>query len=172
MATPIREALFDENDTVIPHVYNRIRNALYALGGCPTLIKRGKRKGEKCGHRIEFCAYSPQCMVIRCRFHSREPYEEPFGKIVFGVLDELRNEEEKKYQEQNRPKLEAYAKKQALKELGEHGITFTDPPFHLRPQGKALSGKTWSYLRGGWYDPKWLKKNPYQMPTQLQQEVN
>ncbi len=95
MATPIREALFDENDKVIPHVYDRIQTALNK-DGCPILIKSGKRKGEKCGQLIAFCALSPQCMVIRCRFHNREPYEDPYGSIVFGVLDELRKEEEKK----------------------------------------------------------------------------
>ena len=96
MATPIREAILDDDDNIIPAVANEIRDSLIKAfrGECPRILKSGKRKGEACKRRMDVL-FPPKYMggffgAVRCRTHGwGELYDDPYAEHVFDVVNRV-----------------------------------------------------------------------------------
>ena len=164
MATPIREAClnwFDKPNKVA----EKIQEAL-SKTGCPIVLKSGTRKGEACGGKIRFDAMNVVCDCSKVRSHSREAYNEPFVKIIWDTINSIPEDEMEKMLEDDK---KAYDEKNPsdtkdsyspAEELKAHSMRMAkqqgaeNDEFHMRPEGKAPEGLTWSYRFGKWIENK------------------
>jgi hypothetical protein len=173
MCTPIREATLNQWDEP-NEVAKRVQD-LFNKEGCPMLIKSGPRKGEKCGGNLRFNAQNVWCRCLKVKAHQDEAYAEPFGKMVWEAINSISEEElaemHRKEEQQSGPReeLEAEkarvqaqasavnrAKRSADAEAEAMGLEASE--HHVRPDGAAPSGQTWSYRLGVWVEPERLTK--------------
>lgn len=150
MATPIREWCLGENDQPNENAA-RVQAAL-DLKGCLC----SNRSGGQCKAPVIFDAKS---VTVTCTAnpeeHTCEAYDEPFGEIVFGVINQIIFEWETRplpttaeLEENERQRQGEVASRMARDEARALGLAeFTA---HVRPDDRAPDGKTWSYTRGEW----------------------
>ena len=100
--------------------------------------------------------------------HTCEAYDEPFGEIVFGVINQIIFEWETRplpttaeLEENERQRQREVASRMAREEARALGLVeFTA---HVRPDGRAPDGKTWSYTRGEWVREDFRKQQQQQV---------
>ena len=160
MATPIREWCLDENDQPNENAA-RVQAAL-DLKGCMC-------SGGQCKAPVIFDAMS---VTVTCTAnpeeHTCEAYDEPFGEIVLGVIDQIIFESDTRplpttaeLEENERQRQREVASRMAREEARALGLVeFTA---HVRPDGRAPDGKTWSYTRGEWVREDFRKQQQQQV---------
>ncbi|KAG5185042.1 hypothetical protein JKP88DRAFT_313222 [Tribonema minus] len=163
MAAAIRDAtLFacEPNE-----VARRVQEA-FRTTGCPVLIKSGARKGTACGGGVTFNAISSGCTCVKIPSHSARADVEPFGAFIWSVIeaipeedmDEIRAAEEEELEGRRianeaakRMAADERAKRLADAECAALGIE--TGAFHVRPEGIAPEGRSWSFHLGEWVTP-------------------
>ncbi|KAG5182966.1 hypothetical protein JKP88DRAFT_317358 [Tribonema minus] len=163
MATAIRDAtLFAcEPNEVAKRVQDAFRTA-----GCPVLIKSGARKGTACGGGVTFNAISSRCTCTRIPSHSARADVEPFGAFIRSVIEAIPEEDMDEIRAAEEEELEGRriadeaakhhtaderAKRLADAECAALGIEAG--AFHVRPEGIAPEGRSWSFHLGEWVTP-------------------
>ena len=145
MATPIREACLDENDK--PNETSaRVQKALDEAGGCQIVTD-----GERCGGEIVFVPTFPECMCRKnMRCHRRAAYKQPYGAIVFGVINAVASAEDRAYEQKYKADLVTAAHRKANEEATNTQFAGPVGSGFLRPMGAAPADETWSYLHVKW----------------------
>jgi len=150
MATPIREWCLGENDQPNENAA-RVQAAL-DLKGCMC----SNRSGGQCKAPVFFDAVS---VTVTCianpEEHTCEAYDDTYGEIVFGVINQIEEEwetrppptpaEQAEHEENRRREVASPMARDEARALG-----LLDFTAHVRPDGRAPDGKTWSYTRGEW----------------------
>jgi hypothetical protein len=144
MATPIREACLDEHNEPNSTAH-AVQQAL--AGGCPRKVQ-----GKRCGGRVVFDPMNAWCVCERCP--GGAAYDPPFGKIVFKVIDAAQEEEAAQETAQRKVVAVEHAKRKAAEEARLVGAEVGE--YHMRPDGRAPEGMTWSYSQGKFVDNGWL----------------
>jgi hypothetical protein len=142
MATPIREACLDEHDE--PN--STARAVQQALSVCPRKVK-----GKRCGGHVVFDPMKAWCVCDKCP--GGAAYDGPFGKIVFKVINALDVQEA---DAQRKVAAVEHAKRKAAEEARLVGAEVGE--YHVRPDGPAPEGMTWSYSQGKFVDNGWLAR--------------
>jgi hypothetical protein len=173
MCTPIREATLNQWDEP-NEVAKRVQD-LFDKEGCPILIKTGPRKGEKCGGKVLFYAEDVWCRCSKVDSHQDEAYADPFGAMVWKAINSISEEElaemHRREEQQSEPRQELETEKarvqvqaNALKrakrsaDLEAKAMGLDANEHHVRPDGIAPTGQTWSYRLGMWAEPGRLTK--------------
>ena len=118
--------------------------------------KSRSKDGCLCGAKVVFL---PRVGVVRCsanKKHECEACDEPVDEIVFGVIDQINKEEETSEEEEKRRMAQKQAKRRAKEEAKTLGLA--DFTAHVRPDGPAPGGKTWSFTRGEWVREDFLRQ--------------
>ena len=150
MATLIREMCLDENDRPNENAA-RVQAALDRKGCLfPT------RSGGCCGAKVVFHPLAGTVMCTANRKHFCEACDEPVDEIVFGVIDQINKEEEVSEEEEKRRAAQKQAERRAKEEAKTLGLA--DYTAHVRPDGPAPGGKTWSFTRGEWVREDFLRQ--------------
>ena len=167
MASLIRECLLDADNKPIPPRIKRVNTAIRDAfpDGCPVRIQGGKRKGQQCG-RTMFCNAYGTIGCGRVRAHATDACEPPYASVVFSVINDIEkngDESSARLEEQARERVAAEEEKyrrdfvirMAKQEAKRRDVEFVEKTeVHARPDGKAPTGKTWSYLDGAWISKK------------------
>jgi len=153
MATIIREMCLDENDRPNENAA-RVQAALDRKG---CLFQKNRSKdGCLCGAKVVFL---PRVGIVQCtanKKHFCEACDEPVDEIVFGVIDQINKEEEVSEEEEKRRAAQKQAERRAKEEAKTLGLA--DYTAHVRPDGPAPGGKTWSFTRGEWVREDFLRQ--------------
>ena len=166
MASLIRECFLDADNKPISHRIKRVNAAIRDAfpDGCPVVIRAGERKGQQCGRTTYCSAYG----TTRCgvRAHETDACEPPYASVVFSVINDIEkngDESSARLEEQARERVAAEEEKyrrdfvirMAKQEAERRDVEFDEKSeVHARPDGKAPTGKTWSYLDGAWISKK------------------
>ena len=156
MATLIREICLDERDRPNENAA-RVQAALNRKGCLfPT------RSGGCCGAKVVFCPLAGTVSCTANRKHECEAYSEPVADIVFEVIDQINKEEaarppptEEEVKRLAAERAREYAERKAKEEAKTLGLA--DFTAHVRPDGAAPGGKTWSFTRGEWVREDFLR---------------
>lgn len=170
MSTPLREATLtccNLPNTMAKHVQDEI-----AKMTCPIVTKSGVNKGKVCGKRFTFDAEEGFC-ICPTRQHTREAYEQPYGNIIFDIINAVPDEKQQEFykidggicvcaaseEEERQKKIPLLKKRSQEMANTECEVLGLDTGvFHMRPDGAAPDGKTWSFRLGEWIEPEQLKK--------------
>ncbi len=146
MSTIIREYTLDiVDDKDVPNKNAAIvQGDLDEAGGC-----KSRLKGIRCRGELEFDAMKGEVICKKHRQHTREAWDGPNGKTVLKTIARFVREDSDKAKAASKHFAEAFALKQARSEAEALNLK-VDDTFHLRPDGCAPDGQTWSYLTGKW----------------------
>jgi hypothetical protein len=143
MATPIREECLDSQDRP-NEVSNQIQKEFDKIG-CTSKVA-----GKPCGGSVQFNPKTVRCVCRKNSRHGGWAYDEPFSTTVFGVLNDVYEEREKKEHKKLIDLRIKDAHRKAVQESVSRGYNSKKVVGHVRPDGKAPENHTWSYFDGKW----------------------
>ena len=139
------------------YVHTALRDA-----ECPIILKVGPETGARCGGKLMWNAANGQCGCSKTPWHMRQAHEEPYGAIIWSIINAVPKETVDAFTSQDSAEqvnattenvinatANDIAKRLASQECTALGVEDTGE-FHLRPDGQAPDGMLWSFRLGKW----------------------